>query len=707
MVLIFFGLFILSPALHAMSLFDTLINSSPLVNAHYFHDGSSHSLTEQLASQDRTQHPLIFKQTFDKLGENRYELTYSVKALRDSVRLRHLEFIMDLPIQGQNMMAEGFQSWSMSKEMDSNSRLSSIPTIVAWKTKFDLQSDSPFYNYSGKPGVIHSNGYTYFRDPEGDVLFLGSVSENTGYTYFQADLNKGHFSIYKDIDGKNLAKGESLSIKIYLDHRKDMSAIWKDYSAYYPKQTKAIHRPLTGWTSWYNTYEKVTEADVLDSLNAIKRHEYPIDLFQIDDGYETAIGDWLDVDSEKFPRGMQILATEIKEAGYMPGLWLAPFAVGVDSKIVKEHQNWIVTDSQGNFLTAGPNWGGFYSIDIYNPEVRGYLQQVFDVALEEWGYEMLKLDFLFAAAMIPRNGKSRGEIMWDAIELIQELTHDRAIILGSGVPLPSAWGRLDYCRISNDASPWWDNSVLRLANVRERVSTRNALVSTLHRWPMQSMFGTDPDVFFIRSENNKLTNDERYTLFSVNVILGQMALMSDNVDTYSDSEHKLYASLFPKAETDIDAVSQISPDVYQLSYHSQHHDYITYVNLSPLPYSFDLPDHHYFEQDNVLLSEQVFWHNPGDKLDLRPHQTRTLLHVKDGFAGSTGHIIPGWEIENWEQSDDGLKVVLRGSRKNENFKLYIHSDQDDLPETIHVNDKETSVERLSLEGDLNIGQVMV
>ncbi|KAL0089472.1 glycoside hydrolase superfamily [Phycomyces blakesleeanus] len=606
------------------------------------------------------------------------------------------------------MMAEGFQSWSLSKEMDSNSRLSSIPTLVAWKTKFDLQSDSPFYNYSGKPGVIHSNGYTYFRDPEEEnILFLGSVSENTGYTYFQADMNKGHFSIYKDIDGKNLAKGETLAIKIYLDYREDMSAIWKDYAAYYPKQTKAPRRPLTGWTSWYNTYEKITESDVLDNLNAIKEHKYPIDLFQIDDGYETAIGDWLDVDSEKFPRGMQILATEIKEAGYLPGLWLAPFAVGVDSNIVKEHKSWIVTDSQGNLLTAGPNWGGFYSIDIYNPEVRGYLQQVFDVVIEEWGYGMLKLDFLFAAAMIPRNGKSRGEIMWDAIELIQELTNDRAILLGSGVPLPSTWGRLDYCRISNDASPWWDNSVLRLANVRERVSTSNALVSTLHRWPMQSMFGTDPDVFFIRSENNKLTEDERHTLFAINVILGQMALMSDNVDTYSDSEHKLYASLFPKAETEVDAVRQISPDVYQISYHSHRHNYSTYINLSPVPHSLKLSDRYYFEQDNVLLSGQVVWHKPSDTIELRPHQTRTLLHIENGFAGSTGHIIPGWEIENWEGSEEGLKIEIRGSLKNENFKIFIHNGEGMLPETVYINGEEADVEHISVEGDLHIGQVVV
>jgi hypothetical protein len=83
------------------------------------------------------------------------------------------------------------------------------------------------------------------------------------------------------------------------------------------------------------------------------------------------------------------------------------------------------------------------------------LKNVFDTVLNTWGFGLVKLDFLFAAAMVPRLGKTRGEIMWDAITLLQEIVGDK-IILGSGVPLASAWGRVAYCRVGSDVSPWWE-----------------------------------------------------------------------------------------------------------------------------------------------------------------------------------------------------------------------------------------------------------
>ncbi|KAI9481337.1 MAG: glycoside hydrolase superfamily, partial [Benjaminiella poitrasii] len=453
------------------------------------------------------------------------------------------------------MMAEGFQCWSTTKEMDNYNRLAAIPSVVAWFTKFNLQGDYDFFNYSGQLGHIHSTGYTYLRDTHSNhIVFLGSVSEESGYTYYKTELNNNKFSIYKDIDGKNLKKGETLSIKIYIGRKeniKGLRSIWKHYAEYYdPKHEFSNPRHLTGWSSWYNYYERVTENDVVTSLNAFKDHKYPIDVFQIDDGFESQIGDWLDIDTLKFPRGMKALADDIKEQNYIPGLWLAPYAVGFRSKIVTNHPEWLLKyPENGSFVVAGPNWGGFYAIDIYNTEARRYLQHVFDQVIDVWGYKLLKLDFLFAAAMIPRLGKSRGEIMWDAMDLITELTHKRALLLGSGVTLPSTWGRLEYSRVSSDASPWWDDSVLRLSHVRERVSTNNAITSTLNRWPMGStIFGSDPDVFFVRSNNNKLTEEEKHTLLSINIVFGQLTLMSDNVNLYDKQEHKLYSSIFPKPE---------------------------------------------------------------------------------------------------------------------------------------------------------------
>jgi alpha-galactosidase len=327
---------------------------------------------------------------------------------------------------------------------------------------------------------------------------------------------------------------------------------------------------------------------------------------------------------------------------------------------------------------------------------------VFDTVIDDWGYKFLKLDFIFAAAILPRQGKTRGELMWDAITLIDELTNKRALLLGCGVTLPAVWGRFDYSRVSSDASPWWDHSILRMANVRERVATYNALVSTLNRWPMNNaVFGSDPDVFFIRSNNNQLTADERYTLVVINNVLGQMALMSDNVDLYSAEEHDLYSKTFPKARVLMDRMDRIGPDVYRLHYTCGGRSYITVTNISPLPYRFILPtttttdtfndDNIYFEYSNPLLKtsskkkssttkDSVQWINANQKtpLHIRPHQTRTFMLITDDFAGSTGHIIPGWEIESIDKKGthhDLTFIKLRHPRTQKTDIQFYFKDQ--------------------------------
>jgi hypothetical protein len=61
--------------------------------------------------------------------------------------------------------------------------------------------------------------------------------------------------------------------------------------------------------------------------------------------------------------------------------------------------------------------------------------------------------------MIPRNGKSRGEIMWEAMDLIRDFVGPEKLVLGCGVPLATAFRKVDYCRIGSDVAPWWEGNV--------------------------------------------------------------------------------------------------------------------------------------------------------------------------------------------------------------------------------------------------------
>ncbi|MDR0623454.1 MAG: alpha-galactosidase, partial [Treponema sp.] len=162
-----------------------------------------------------------------------------------------------------------------------------------------------------------------------------------------------------------------------------------------------------GYESWYNHYTHISEDIILSDLEGLEKNNNLIKLryldrnkpvvFQIDDGWERAVGDW-EIDRERFPRGLKPLAEEIEKRGYIPGLWIAPFLVTRPSRIFREKPAWILHDTEGP-VSVGFNhlWSGkYYCLDLSRPDVEEYLSSIIGQVIDEWGFRYLKLDFLYA-----------------------------------------------------------------------------------------------------------------------------------------------------------------------------------------------------------------------------------------------------------------------------------------------------------------------
>ena len=52
--------------------------------------------------------------------------------------------------------------------------------------------------------------------------------------------------------------------------------------------------------------------------------------------------------------------------------------------------------------------------------MREYIKKVFNIVLNEWKYDMVKLDFLFSVAVVPYGNRTRGQIMCDAVDFLRE-----------------------------------------------------------------------------------------------------------------------------------------------------------------------------------------------------------------------------------------------------------------------------------------------
>ena len=299
--------------------------------------------------------------------------------------------------------------------------------------------------------------------------------------------------------------------------------------------------PKTGYTSWYHHYQDINEKIIIDNLNSISNFENKLDIFQIDDGYQTAVGDWLSIDKNKFPNGMKVIADKIKENNLTPGLWLAPFVCEKASEIYKNHFDWILKNDDGKLVMAGNNWSGFYALDFYNIEVRDYIKNVFDVVINKWGYGLVKLDFLYAVCLFPRKYKTRGQIMCEAMDFLRECVCDK-LILGCGVPLAPAFEKVDFCRIGCDIGLDWDDLPFMRLLHRERVSTKNAITNSIYRKHLDGRaFLNDPDVFLLRDDNIKLSQEQKKLLSTINGLFGSLLFTSDNVSKYDENKLKLFS----------------------------------------------------------------------------------------------------------------------------------------------------------------------
>ena len=261
--------------------------------------------------------------------------------------------------------------------------------------------------------------------------------------------------------------------------------------------------PLAGYTSWYNRYQNISEESIGQDLRGCAGRLQPGDLFQIDDGWEPAVGDWLEPDPRKFPGGMGAMADAIHKRASGPGCGWPP-SWRRRAPPLAEHPDWLL-QVDGKPWYCGSNWGGFYALDIDHPEVVAYLEEVFRRVFDEWGFDLVKLDFLYAAAPFGSETETRGGRMIRAMELLRELCGDK-LILGCGVPVMPAFGLVDYCRIGCDVGLDWDDKPhMRLAH-RERVSTRQAIGNTIFRRQLNGRaWLNDPDVFFLREDNLKLS----------------------------------------------------------------------------------------------------------------------------------------------------------------------------------------------------------
>jgi alpha-galactosidase len=289
----------------------------------------------------------------------------------------------------------------------------------------------------------------------------------------------------RDGDGNGLlvvAEGEGVRAFLNVGEAEELTApdLESVLAAVGERLSPGPLRPIPpGWCSWSQYFHDVTAADVVENVDAALELELPVEIVQVDDGWEAGIGDWLDV-APRFG-SLAGMVAHIEDAGMRPGIWLAPFLVGAHSRLAAEHPDWLVDGAD-----AGWNWGQSLGVlDVSNAGAAEHLAHVLRT-LVEWGFTYFKLDFLFAGALPGVDAYREG------LRIIRDATGPEPILLGCGAPIFPSIGVFDAMRIGPDVLPEPPDESADLAYVIRATAAR--------AWMNGRLWVNDPDTLVARPE---------------------------------------------------------------------------------------------------------------------------------------------------------------------------------------------------------------
>lgn len=285
----------------------------------------------------------------------------------------------------------------------------------------------------------------------------------------------------------------------------------------------------TGWCSWYCFGSRVTAQQVLSNLDVIRKDMPALKYVQVDDGYQPYMGDWLET-GPAFGGGIKDVLRQIRDKGFEPAIWVAPFIAEKDSRLFKEHPDWFMKDADGKPLSAdkvtfkGWRRGPWYALDGTHPGVQQFLAELFRVLRELWGCTYFKLDANFWGAM--HGGKlhdptaTRIEAYRRGMEAIRKGAGD-GLLLGCNHPIWPSLGTIHASRSSGDIKRDWN----RFAGTARQNLSRN--------WQNGRLWWNDPDCVVL---SGTLPEDE-YRFHSTAIAASGGMLLSGDDLTKATPQH--------------------------------------------------------------------------------------------------------------------------------------------------------------------------
>jgi len=395
------------------------------------------------------------------------------------------------------------------------------------------------YRIPQPAGVKAATGMITLTPPGGPAMLLGFTScrRFSGRFY----LRPKSIEVVLDTEGLALGPGESWDLEEFLYATgPNRAALLSQLAARIDRNHPPLkfRTPPAGWCSWYCFGARVTAQNVMDNLGAIVKDAPQLKYVQLDDGYQPAMGDWLET-GKAFGGDVRGVLQSIRKQGFEPAIWVAPFIAEASSHIFQQHPDWFMKDSEGKPLSAGKvtfqGWrrGPWYALDGTNPEVRKHLESVFRTMRQEWGVTYFKLDANFWGAMhggtLHDPKATRIEAYRRGMEAVLRGAGD-SFILGCNHPIWASFGLIHGSRSSGDIHRSWETFQ---TTARQNLN-RN--------WQNGRLWWNDPDA--VTLSGNMPETEYRFHATAI-LASGGLVLSGDDLTTLPPARMAMLKKLLP------------------------------------------------------------------------------------------------------------------------------------------------------------------
>lgn len=243
-----------------------------------------------------------------------------------------------------------------------------------------------------KEDLSFADFLTLFNRTDGDGCIFGAAGVPVADVNYRVKVvdGKASLSITSEMNGVTVDPGESRDsqevVALFGSYPDVLPAMFRWMAVTHGART--AKGSLFGWNSWLSMWGNPQEKRVDAVLNFVKarRETLLMQLFQIDDGWEVAYGNW-NTDPKMYPDGMKPLAGRIASAGMMPGIWMTLVNGSEDGT---PHP-----DRSRPGIGGGPLIGkgkGLYNMDATHPGTRRFIVDMLKARYAE-GFRYFKLDF--------------------------------------------------------------------------------------------------------------------------------------------------------------------------------------------------------------------------------------------------------------------------------------------------------------------------